>query len=205
MGAIIDQNLNWENHIFHIKKKVAKGLGIIGKSKQFLNIEALKTLYHSFIYPYLDYCIEVWGSASKTRIDTLFRMQKKAIRFITMSSYRAESSPLFKKLGLLTIYEIHLYKVALFMFKVHHEFAPQLFQEYYTSKSEIHNYETRGRTTLHVPDYDINIRKLSIRFKGVYVWNFVCKNVSPKCSLNIFKSGLRKLLTGNKQIFDIIP
>ena len=91
------------------------------------------------------------------------------------------------------------------MFKVHHEFVPELFQEYYKSKSEIHNYKTRTRATLHVPDYNIDIRKLSIRFKGVYVWNFVSKYISPKCSLNIFKRSLRKFLTGNAQIFDIIP
>ena len=145
------------------------------------------------------------GSACKTRIDALFRMQKKAIRLITMSNYRAETLPLFTRLNLLTIQEIHIYKVALFMFKVYHNSSPEIFCEYYTSKSEIHGYETRNKCNLRVPPYNLDVRKLSKRCKGVYIWNFVRNHVSPKCSLNIFKSTLRKVLAGNTQILTIIP
>ena len=65
LGAIIDQHLTWEKHICHVKKKAAKGVGILSKAKKVLNLKALRTLYYSFVYPYLDYCIEVWGSACK--------------------------------------------------------------------------------------------------------------------------------------------
>ena len=78
LGTIIDQNLRWTNHISYIKKKIAKGIGILSKARKYLNSDSLKTLYHSFIYPYLDYCIEVWGSACITHLDPLYRMQKKS-------------------------------------------------------------------------------------------------------------------------------
>jgi len=117
-----------------VKKKEAKGVGILSKAKKVLNLKALRTLYYSFVYPYLDYCIEVWGSACKKHIDTLFRMQKKAIRLITMSAYRANTLPLFKKYKLLTLQEMHIYKVAIFMFKVHHKIAPENFNECFVKK-----------------------------------------------------------------------
>ena len=205
LGAIIDQRLSWENHITHIKKKVARGLAIISKAKKFLNSTALKTLYYSFIYPYFDYCIEVWGSACKTRIDTLFRMQKKAIRIITMSHYRDDTIPLFDKCKILTLQEIHVYKAAIFMFKVYHKMAPMVFQEYFLRNHEIHDYSTRIQSKLRVPHYKLEIMKFSIRVKGVYIWNFVCDHISPDCSLNSIKISLRKLISGNKQIESIIP
>ena len=77
LGVHIDYNLKWNVHVTHIKKKIAKGLGAINKAKRYLNYDALRTLYHSFIHPYFDYCLEIWGSANKTIMAPLFRMQKK--------------------------------------------------------------------------------------------------------------------------------
>ena len=31
------------------------------KAKDYLNINCLSNLYHTYIFPYLIYCIEVWG------------------------------------------------------------------------------------------------------------------------------------------------
>ena len=205
LGAIIDQHLTWEKHISHVKKKVAKGIGIISKARKLLNPKALRTLYYSFVYPYLDYCIEVWGSASKKHIDTIFRMQKKAIRIITMSAYKANTLPLFKKYKLLTLQEIHIYKVALFMYKVHHKIAPENFHEYFVENSEIHNYSTRGRCKLRVPAFRLEIMKMSIRVKGVYIWNFVYNYILPDCSFYSFRISLRNLLIGNENLQKIVP
>ena len=49
MGAIIDQSLTWEKHIFHVKKTVAKGLGIICKVNKFLNFTTLQTILDEYI------------------------------------------------------------------------------------------------------------------------------------------------------------
>ena len=69
-------------------------------------------------------------------------MQRKAIRLITNSHYRADTVPLFENCKILTLAEIHVYKTALFMFRVHHNFAPVPFRNMFVKKSEIHNYGT---------------------------------------------------------------
>ena len=205
LGTIIDQHSSWEYHICQTKKKVAKGLAIISKAKKLLNSRALISLYHSFVYPYFDYCIEVWGSAAKTHINSLFRMQKKAIRSITMSAFRAESKPLFQKYKFLTLDEIHIYKVALFMFKVHHNTAPEHFKDYFQNSFKVHEYRTRARHMLRVPTYKLEIMKMSIRIKGVYIWNFIHSSLTPNCSPESFKIALNIFLLGNENLDKIIP
>ena len=106
-----------ETAINYFKKKVARGLGIIRKARKYLNFDALKTLYHSFVYPYLDYCIEVYGSAKNSIIEPLCRMQRKAIRLITNSHYRADTAPIFEKCKILTLSQINVFKTALFMYQ----------------------------------------------------------------------------------------
>ena len=63
-GVIIDDKLKWANHISYIKNKIAKGMGILLNARKVLKIKVLLQLYHSFVYPYLIYCSEVWGNAS---------------------------------------------------------------------------------------------------------------------------------------------
>ena len=205
LGVMIDQNLNWKQQILHVKKKVARGLGIIRKARKYLNFDALKTLYHSFVYPYLDYCIEIFGSAKSSIIEPLCRMQRKAIRLITNSHYRADTAPLFERCKILTLPEIHVFKTALFMYRIHHDVAPVSFDNMFVRNSQIHNYDTRSRSKYHVPAFNLDTMKLSIRVKGVYIMNFVNSNVDAFCSFASFKISLRKFLLGNEAVANIIP
>ena len=46
LGDILDNKLNWIEHIGYVKNKVAKGIGIICKARNFLTKKALLTLYN---------------------------------------------------------------------------------------------------------------------------------------------------------------
>ena len=72
IGVIIDHKLNWCDHIAHVKNNVSKGIGILYKARQFLDKKSLHNLYYSYIYSYLIYCIEVWGSACQSHLYPLF-------------------------------------------------------------------------------------------------------------------------------------
>ena len=61
LGLIIDNKLNWSAHITHVKNKVSKCVGILFKARTYTSRKRLLELYHSFAYPYLIYCVELWG------------------------------------------------------------------------------------------------------------------------------------------------
>ena len=75
IGLIIDSKVNWIPHITYVKNKISKGIGIMFKARDYLN----KNLYHIYIFPYLIYCIEVWGNASHCHLLSLFLTQKKKL------------------------------------------------------------------------------------------------------------------------------
>lgn len=64
LGITLDNELKLDKHIFNIKAKISKATGIINKARKCLNKNTLTTLYYSFIYSHLIYCVEVWGSTS---------------------------------------------------------------------------------------------------------------------------------------------
>ena len=57
LGVILDNKLSWIQHISYVKSKISKGIGIMYKARNYVNKNALLGLYHSYIYPYLIYCI----------------------------------------------------------------------------------------------------------------------------------------------------
>ena len=73
-------------------------------------------LYNSLILPYIHYCNITWASVGTTILDPIYKLQKKALRICTSSSYVAPSRPLFFKLNVLNVYDIHKFKIALLMF-----------------------------------------------------------------------------------------
>ena len=78
LGIIIDNNLKWNDHISYITNKISKSIGIFYKARKFLNKKTLRNMYFTFIYPYLIYCVEIWGNACNTYLDPLIKLQKNA-------------------------------------------------------------------------------------------------------------------------------
>ena len=90
LGVVFDDYLDWSNHISYIHSKIANGVGIIYRAKKYFNTSALIHLYNAFVFPYLIYCVEVWGKALGTHKQPLIKLQNKIVRITTSSSYTTE-------------------------------------------------------------------------------------------------------------------
>ena len=62
LGVILDEHLSWKLHLLSVCRKISKSIGIIYKSSFCLPKASLRSLYYSLVYPYLIYCVSVWGS-----------------------------------------------------------------------------------------------------------------------------------------------
>lgn len=119
LGVILDENLCWKSHIHYTKAKISKTIAMLHKVKDSLDSRALYILYNTMIVPYLTYCIEVWGNACKTYTQSIFILQKRAIRIITRKRYRDPTNPLFLQLKLLKFNELVDYSILQIMLKAH--------------------------------------------------------------------------------------
>ena len=204
LGVIVDNKLSWLYHIQYIKKKIAKGIGVICRAKHLLNVKTLCTLYYSFVYPYLNYAAEVWGNACASHLLSIIKLQKKVMRIITNSRRLEHALPLFQKLNVLRFEEIHLYKIALIMFKVYHKITPVVFSNLFIRNTDIHDYETRQADQFHVPHARTNYMLNAISVKGVKVWNEVSTKVNFDCSYLSFKFALKKYIFNNPNIITYV-
>ena len=66
---------------------------------------------YTFVFPYLIYGVEIWGSASLNRINPLKKIQKKCVRTITFSEYLAPSEPIFQSLNVLNFEKLVVQRI----------------------------------------------------------------------------------------------
>ena len=74
-------------------------------------------VHFTFVYPYLIYCVEVWGNACDTHLDPIIKIQKKCVRVITFSHYLEPTESLFKDLKILAFKKLVIQRILLLMFK----------------------------------------------------------------------------------------
>ena len=197
LGVFTDSKMSWSCHIQHIRKKISKGIGILYKAKRLLTQETLITLYNSFIYPYIVYCIEVWGSTCKKNLLSLLKLQKCALRLITSSPRRTESAPLFESLKILSVFQVYLLKLSIFMFKYANDYVPDCIKDLFCINSEIHNYNTRQCDKLHMPKSNLSVMLHCWRSRCVKMWNVISDVIEFHCSICCFKRNLKKYLIDN--------
>ena len=73
------------------------------KARQILTEKAGLMLYLAYIYPYMTYCIEVWGCGFQTQLNCLFLFPKKMILIISFSHYLTHTNPLFLSMEVLPL------------------------------------------------------------------------------------------------------
>ena len=71
LGLVVDDALTWSQHIDYISTKIARGVGILKRTRSFLPEQYLLTLYLSMIEPYFRYCNIVLGQCNETLLDRL--------------------------------------------------------------------------------------------------------------------------------------
>ena len=57
---MIDETLTWHPNTDLITKKVYKGLHVLKRLRDLVNIGTLVTVYKTLIQPHFDYCSQVW-------------------------------------------------------------------------------------------------------------------------------------------------
>ena len=111
LGIRIDEHITWrKTHISYITNKISKLSGVIAKLRHYLDINTLRNVYYTMIYPYLTYCNIVWGNNYCTRLKSLLKVQKKKkVRLMALSKFNESTKPIFKELKLFDLFELNIF------------------------------------------------------------------------------------------------
>ena len=199
LGIKIDQCLNFVGHIDYVCRNVTSKISLLSKIKQYLPLDTRKLYYNAYILPVLDYCLTVWGSASKYQLDRLLKLQKRAARIILDMPPDAPSMPLFQKLGWFTIYERFKYNKAIVLYKSTHGLTPSYISDLFQFPStERYNVRSVSNNDMLIKRHSTKTFEKSLQYGGPRLWNSLPPNIRNAPSLSSFKNALSKYITSKR-------
>ena len=170
LGVMIDDKLDWHNHIEKITKKITSGIGALKRIMHLIPASTLHLIYQALIKPHFHYCDIVWGNSGKTVRDKLQKLQNRAPCVLTFSNYDADTTELLELLGwknLARQQEIHK---ATMMLRCLHRLAPEYLYSKFMWRDSAYDLRD-SENKLNVPLPRTNYYRNSFSYNGGTLWN----------------------------------
>ena len=181
LGVIIDDKLNFKQHICHVVGKISKHAGILYKIKNNLPLFVRLSYYNAFVLPFLSFNITHWGGTNETHLKPLIVIQKRIIRTIADAGFLEHTTPLFFKFKLLKLEDLYKYYAVI---DTHIKILKGKYQS-------AHNRNTRY-SNLAVPKFhNLTRTKQSVTSMGPTFWNTLPDSLRYEDSIARFKKGLK--------------
>ena len=109
LGIYLDRRLTWQKHIFIKRKqlgiKFRQVYWLIGRNSE-LTVDNKLLVYKSILKPLWTYGIQLWGTASNSKLSILQRFQNKVLRTIVNAPWYFTSSSIEKGLRIPSVREV---------------------------------------------------------------------------------------------------
>ncbi len=186
LGVILDENLNWEEHIENLNKSLIKTGNSFKIIKNKVKTENKAVLYYAYIYSKIQYGIEVYGRSNPTTLKKVQTQQNRALKILYNRDYLTPTTKLHTDLNLLLVKDIYKINIAKFVFKHQNESLPDIFKDLFTENSNIHSHNTRQSRKLHI-DYPKNkFGKLKTKHQGTIIWNAIPPRIQNSNTVKTF-------------------
>jgi len=199
LGVIIDEDLNWQEHILYVKNKLIKFCSIFYKLRLKIPHHVLKKLYFALVHPHLVYCVEIYANTYLKYLDPLIKLNNKILRILQNCKMDHPVKKLYISYNTLPVPQLHDFYISILMhrYKFCKEKLPVSFQNYFIENSEIHGHNTRQTGMFHYDRKKTARGQRSIKFKGCKNWNAVPAMIRLYRGIHTFKKKLKLFLLHN--------
>ena len=153
--------------------------------RYYVNIDVLKILYNSLIYPFFTYGVHIWGLTYPTYLKPLTTLQKRLVRIMTFSEPLSHSEPLLRSLNLLKFCDIIHVEILSFVYQWFHKLTPSCLADSFKQISSVHPYYTRQSNNENLFVNRVQTTQYGLRsffFSAAKLWNSLpldVKQITP--------------------------
>ena len=163
LGVYIDETLSWKKHMKELPKKIASGIGALKRLMPFISKDTAVIIYKALIEPHFDYCSSVWYGISDTLSQKLQKLQNRAARVITKSTYDTSAKPLLNSLNWDDLATRRKKQLLISVFKSIHGLFPSYLQDMFVFCDSSYNLRSLENKLL-LPKPRTNYLKSSISY-----------------------------------------
>ncbi|MBF2463455.1 reverse transcriptase family protein [Listeria welshimeri] len=190
LGITLDSKLQWKTHLSSLAGRLSSAVYAVRKIRQLTDIDTARLVYFSYFHSVMSYGILLWGNA--TDIETIFILQKRAIRSIYNLGARDSLRELFKKIDILTVASQYVYVNIMYIYQNSNRFAKNI------DKNGIN---TRNKNKLVTPSFRLHKVNMSFLGLGIRIYNKIPQKIL-QLPLSKFKTYVKKTLI-NKAYYTV--
>jgi len=182
--------MDWSAHIDYVYNKLLKYVGISYKLQYKVPSKCLSNICYAFVYPHILYGIELYANTFYSYLDKLVKLNNKLLQILQGKIRRSNLLDLYENYNTLPLPQLHQFSVLVFVHKfVHHrDTLPDIFHNYFTLSSSVHNYATRPKDGLYLFNINTTHGQRSVRHKGCTLWNGLPTTLQRNMSVSRFKT-----------------
>ena len=143
LGVMIDNYLDFKQHITVLECNVARAVGIMSKLKSVFPQANPLQLYYALVHPLLLYGLIIRGSTYFSYLNKLKILQSKAIRIVSGGHHRDTAMPIHAKLKILLLEDLYKFETGKFVYNRKGKAIPRPFHNYFATVNLISARSTR--------------------------------------------------------------
>lgn len=184
LGIHLESSLGWDTHVNAVTKKLSKGIFILRKLCNLVDLTVLKSLYYAFVHSHLSYGIILWGNHHSAH--NAFLLQKKAIRVICGVPWKTHCKPLFIKLQIMSVPSLYVFHCLIYIKK-------ESDNNRLVTYVDVHPHNTRNRNNILTNYCKFATTQNNFKFVSTKMFNSL-PTITRNLDLRSFTLLLRKKL-----------
>ena len=123
VGILLDENLNFKEHLWSVHKKIGANIYRIQRGKNFLNKKMNLLMLKGIIKPYLDHANIIWRHCAPTIIKPLEIQIKRVVRLICKIEFNGHTAEAFLANNILNVKSNTILHTAILGYQIWNELA----------------------------------------------------------------------------------
>ena len=193
LGVWIDDQLNWDKQVKHVKQKSLNSIRNLHRINHLLPIKLKVNLYNSLVTPNFDYADIVWGGCGKVNSQKLQVAQNFAVKSITGHRKYDSATHSMKQLKFLNLSQRRTVHEAVFTHKSLLQLNPESNNADYLEQRPTSNTRNSTQGKLNLPKHRTTKFQHSPLYRSIKSWNS-CPETLCKDSVKIHKRQHQKFL-----------
>ena len=180
LGIDIDDRLFFSTHVTNVVKKISRCNGTIFRASKYVGFSVLKSLYYSLVYPYISYCVSVWGASSIGNVKKVCASQNRILKFL------CKFNP---NMTIMNFHNVHRFSVAIAIYRYFISIKSPYFYNKFAKLVPMHSHNTRNveYKLLNLPECRKTVCQRNFFFQSVGIWNDLPHEIRQSTSLTKFK------------------
>lgn len=202
LGVIIDECMNFRQHVDSTIKKIKSVNGLLYRRRDYLSHSCRKDLFFALVQSRLQYCIVIYGNTTWNILQPLYIACNRTLRTLQGLTRFSHVKDMYLAYNVLPVHLLHKFYCAILIYKCVNNIGTMSIVTYNMFKlnNASHDYPTRLSQTNHL------YKKTGPAFSRSYVnaactdWNNIPLAIRNETSLYSFMKEYKKYLFNTWQV-----